>query len=64
MNPLLKESTHRFKTVEFHSIKLENFMPAISESISIARKNIANIKSNNEIYLLLIIFYKVSHYYL
>ena len=49
MNPLLKESTHRFKTVEFDNIKLEDFMPAIHDSINIAKENIKEIKSKTEI---------------
>jgi len=46
MNPLLKESTHRFKTINFNDIKLEHFMPAIKEGVSLAKANIDNIKSN------------------
>ena len=48
MNPLLKESNHKFKTINFNEIKLEHFMPAIHESIDIAKNNISNIKSNAE----------------
>ena len=48
MNPLLRESNHRFKTINFNEIKLEHFMPAINESIDIARNNISDIKSNTE----------------
>ena len=48
MNPLLMESKNKFKTIEFNNIKLEHFMPAIHEAISIAKVNIANIKSSND----------------
>ena len=48
MNPLLKESKKIFKTIEFDNVKLEDFMPAINDSINIARKNIDNIKTNLE----------------
>jgi len=48
MNPLLKEGSHRFKTIEFDSISLEHFMPAVEESINIARQNINKIKINKE----------------
>mgnify|MGYP001200156735 FL=1 len=46
MNPLLKDSDHKFKTVNFNDIKLEHFMPAVNEGIKQARENIDNIKSN------------------
>ena len=46
MNPLLKDSNHKFKTISFNEIKLEHFMPAIKEGIEISRANIENIKSN------------------
>ena len=47
MNPLLKESNHRFKTINYNEIKLEHFMPAIKESVQLAMTNIASIKSNS-----------------
>ena len=46
MNPLLKDSDHKFKTINFNDIKLEHFMPAVNEGIKQARENIDNIKSN------------------
>jgi len=47
MNPLLRESDHKFKTINFNEIKLEHFMPAIKEGIQIAKSNISDIKSNS-----------------
>ena len=46
MNPLLEESSHRFKTINFNDIKIEHFMPAIKEGIELAKAKIENIKSN------------------
>ena len=48
MNPLLKESTHRFKTINFNDIKLEHFMPAIKEGVDLAKTNVDSIKSNSD----------------
>ena len=48
MNPLLKDSDHKFKTINFNDIKLEHFMPAVNEGIKQARENIDNIKSNTD----------------
>ena len=52
MNQLLKESNHPFKTVEFDTIRLKDFMPAIDEAINDARKNINDIKTNLDTYKL------------
>ena len=45
MNPLLTEGKNKFKTIEFNNIHLEDFMPALHESINIAKANIDKIKS-------------------
>ena len=46
MNPLLKDSDHKFNTINFNDIKLGHFMPAVNEGIKQVRGNIDNIKSN------------------
>lgn len=48
MNPLLEKFNTPFETVPFDKIKNEHFLPAVEESIKIARKEIENITSNPE----------------
>ncbi len=48
MNILLTKFTTPFETVPFDEIKPSDFMPALKEGILMAKKRIADIKSNTE----------------
>ncbi len=48
MNVLLEKFKTPFETVPFDQIKPQDFMPAITEAIKMAKKNIEAIKSNKE----------------
>jgi peptidyl-dipeptidase Dcp len=43
-NPLLKKSTLKDQAIAFDQIKVENYLPAIEESIRVAKENVAKIK--------------------
>ncbi len=47
-NPLLKPFDNKFGSAPFDLIKTEHFLPALREAISEAKKNIENIKANND----------------
>ena len=47
-NILLKKFSTPFETVPFNEIKPEDFMPAIKEAIEMAKKKIADIKTNKD----------------
>ena len=46
MNPLLNDFTGKFGEVPFDQIKVEHFLPALNESIALAKKQIAELKAN------------------
>ena len=48
MNILLEKFNTPFDTVPFDKIKAEDYIPAIQEGISLAKKRIAAIKKNTE----------------
>lgn len=48
MNVLLEKFNTPFETVPFDKIKPQDFMPAITEAIKMAKKNIEAIKNNKE----------------
>lgn len=48
MNILLEKFKTPFETVPFDQIKPQDFMPAITEAIKMAKKNIESIKNNKE----------------
>ena len=48
MNPLLEKFNTKFETSPFSKIKEEHFLPAIKESIIIAKNEIKAIKENAE----------------
>lgn len=45
-NPLLKPFTNKDQAVPFNEIKVEHYLPALDEAITVAKANIAKIKSN------------------
>jgi peptidyl-dipeptidase Dcp len=47
-NILLEKFNTPFETVPFDKIKPQDFIPAINESIAMAKKRIADIKANPE----------------
>lgn len=48
-NPLLeKENKHRLQAIPFDRIKTEHFMPAVEETLKIARENFEKIRTNTE----------------
>ena len=48
MNTLLQKFSTPFETVPFNKIQPEDFLPALEESISLAKKRIAELKANKE----------------
>ncbi|MCP4159691.1 MAG: M3 family metallopeptidase, partial [Deltaproteobacteria bacterium] len=47
-NPLLSKNTNRNNTVPFDKIRIEHFIPAITEQVKISEKKVEGIKSNPE----------------
>ncbi|MDN5200592.1 M3 family metallopeptidase [Fulvivirgaceae bacterium BMA10] len=48
MNPLLEKFNTPYETAPFDKIKNEHYLPAIKEAIALAKKEIQDIKENNE----------------
>lgn len=44
MNPLLEPSKLPFEAIDFNAIKVEHFLPALDETIKIAKENLEKIK--------------------
>ena len=49
MNPLLQESTKPLEAIDFDTIKVEHFLPALIQAIDEAKKNIEKIKLEKKI---------------
>ena len=49
MNPLLKDSTLPFEAVDFSSIKVEDFLPALDEAIKEAKLKLEEVKKETEL---------------
>jgi peptidyl-dipeptidase Dcp len=49
MNPLLKDSTLPFEAVDFSSIKVEHFLPALDEAIKEAKLKLEEVKKETEL---------------